>query len=1055
MPVPYKATSLPTPPISPAGEIFVEKYDLLLHWALRLAQGNREQAEDLLHEAFVQFSLRQPDLSGIENIDGYLYSVLKHLHLALLRRAKRDPLNQISPVEFDSVDLALRSSYEADQVDVQNDLRRICSFLCWRKTSAKSASYLILRFFLGYYPEEIVRIALASRNVVDHGIRIASSEARVYLTDPKRLRFMPGRGKQEKQARQDAQDSVSKFAPVLFPVPASEFLHSLNQMILASRLEECPPREELLKLYERIPAVANEGSSSSLDRTLLAHLVSCPPCLDAVNQHLRMPPLSDRFPGERLGRFRPDLGEGRSVVRRAPEGRGSQMHEEQAFQEMRTAVDGILKVAQTRLRECFEHQPKKLIVAVNGEIVAAQEITSEHNKQSIRLNKKEPIDFIEVFSEQRIRLAFISMAGRSLERSQVLSQHVPLSSGRSLEASLGFTSSSLSLEVTYNDPLLAHTVDPLADEFEQEPQWILDPETSVRSRSISWGKWIKELLISVPERWAGSLESFRVPIFGTALLLLFAAVGGLYFAHTRRQSLEAEAVLDAALQQESRPIAAGHLVHRVFDYEVTSPDGLQTIQRGTVDVWKGAEKTQFAMRLSSQDGALQAGIWKSAEGSYSSYKNHKLIDHAATPDGLRDAVTADSESRWMSEPSAGAFKALTSSQGSMAIRHLHDDSVIEYRPVTNAVAGNRPHLVNAVLTLHSNRRAINEVLWIEQDGQVRRYSYREVRYEEREATSSDTNIFSPDESLVRKHAFVKRSSILSASKAVFLAHLNLKAFVLLNTVNADSGEQIAVTRTPSQRLSIRGVLPSEGRLAEVKRALAPLDENPFVDISLTTADQLSAASSDSHSILKPSSITVESYEIDAQTIPAEGRLKAYFSRRGYSGKDLDKQIEGFCQEALSHSSKALQQAWTLHILASSFSMDDWRHMSPNDRKQWIALYLRHSTDLQAEAQAIHQSLAVLLLNASSDTAESKQGRASTEPSLSSSQASLNALSDQLLEQSSVADRVLRSALTASGGPVPDLDNLFRQLQLSLASTDRAIQEIEYRAQSLEVSKVVR
>jgi DNA-directed RNA polymerase specialized sigma24 family protein len=86
--MPHKATNFTRQPASRVGELFVEKYDQLLQWALRLTHGDREQAEDLLHEAFVHFTLRQLDFTGVENIDGYLYTVLKHFHLSTLRRSK-------------------------------------------------------------------------------------------------------------------------------------------------------------------------------------------------------------------------------------------------------------------------------------------------------------------------------------------------------------------------------------------------------------------------------------------------------------------------------------------------------------------------------------------------------------------------------------------------------------------------------------------------------------------------------------------------------------------------------------------------------------------------------------------------------------------------------------------------------------------------------------------------------------------------------------------------------------------------------------------------------
>jgi hypothetical protein len=106
-------------------------------------------------------------------------------------------------------------------------------------------------------------------------------------------------------------------------------------------------------------------------------------------------------------------------------------------------------------------------------------------------------------------------------------------------------------------------------------------------------------------------------------------------------------------------------------------------------------------------------------------------------------------------------------------------------------------------------------------------------------------------------------------------------------------------------------------------------------------------------------------------------------------------------------------------------------------------------------QAIHQSLSILLPKGSGDMTETKQGAADSVPSLSQDRTSIDVLSDQLLKQSSEADRALRSTLTASGRPPQDVDAQCLQLQLSLANAERAIHEIEHRAEKLEVSTVVR
>ena len=62
--------------------LFIERYQRLLNSALQLTDGNREWAEDIVHDAFIQFSFSRPDINAIENLDGYLYGMLRKLHLS-------------------------------------------------------------------------------------------------------------------------------------------------------------------------------------------------------------------------------------------------------------------------------------------------------------------------------------------------------------------------------------------------------------------------------------------------------------------------------------------------------------------------------------------------------------------------------------------------------------------------------------------------------------------------------------------------------------------------------------------------------------------------------------------------------------------------------------------------------------------------------------------------------------------------------------------------------------------------------------------------------------
>src|SRR6266850_1498474 len=124
-------------------ELFIERYDQMLSWALHLTDQDRELAEDLLHDAFIQFSFAPRDLNAIHNLEGYLYGMLRNLHLSQERRASRSRFQQLSVIEYESAETGMRTADPRDQIQVQDQLRRVCHYACVRKEQAKLASVLI------------------------------------------------------------------------------------------------------------------------------------------------------------------------------------------------------------------------------------------------------------------------------------------------------------------------------------------------------------------------------------------------------------------------------------------------------------------------------------------------------------------------------------------------------------------------------------------------------------------------------------------------------------------------------------------------------------------------------------------------------------------------------------------------------------------------------------------------------------------------------------------------------------------------------------------------
>ena len=84
-------------------ELFAERYETLLVWALQLTHQQREPAEDLVQDAFVQFMLARTQLEEIENINGYLRRLLRNMYLSRVTRlAQRLHDSALSIADYDT-----------------------------------------------------------------------------------------------------------------------------------------------------------------------------------------------------------------------------------------------------------------------------------------------------------------------------------------------------------------------------------------------------------------------------------------------------------------------------------------------------------------------------------------------------------------------------------------------------------------------------------------------------------------------------------------------------------------------------------------------------------------------------------------------------------------------------------------------------------------------------------------------------------------------------------------------------------------------------------------
>ena len=420
------------PRVEPTHEsLFLQRYERLVAWAAGLCGHDREQAEDLVHDAFLAFTQARPDLSDIDNLDGYLRGMLKKLRVSAVRQATRGGPTSLSMIDHDSAALGLRA-VGAATVEAKHELDCVCRYACARKSSSKAGSILILRFFHGYFPSEIARIARCDARVVDELLRIARREAKLFRDAPSRLKFFT-------ETRNIPPLSVADTAA---PDDPDEFLRALQDAIFKAVVGTCPTPETLEAFYAA-PASAS-ASTRSMDAAGLAHLVSCRACLDLINSILRLTSSDHRSPHDMLGPG------SRGGTRRI--GRAGRPSEEASRRRER------------RWRTSYEHRASKLRILVNGFLVGSHSVGSALTRQTVAVTLNEPVGSVEVVSERGVRLAFLDVEPQPrghVEQTVV----VALSEDRMLRVGISFASPWPEVDVEYEDPhWREHDLSECADE---------------------------------------------------------------------------------------------------------------------------------------------------------------------------------------------------------------------------------------------------------------------------------------------------------------------------------------------------------------------------------------------------------------------------------------------------------------------------------------------------------------------------------------------------------------------------------------------------------------
>jgi DNA-directed RNA polymerase specialized sigma24 family protein len=873
--------------------IFLNHYDWLLDWARQHTQGASDEAEDLVQDLYVRFVQMKsgPTFIDDDQIRAYLYTSLRNLFISRKLRSGRDAVSGLLTVDFDSVAFAMSAVDRSQLLYVRSDLAGICEYACIRRKTSRAASALILRFFLGYLSTEVMALLKTKRSNLDTLIETARLEAKAYLNRPGVLRFL------------SRSERKSASFPRSLPEDPEALFAELQRRIFSETEGTCLLPEELEDRYL-------QPEPPGFTTQEVAHLASCRTCLNRASRVLGLPELILRFFSEG------DLPEGTNPP-------------------AASTGEESLKKLRRRLRETYEHRPKKLQIAVDGEVRGVQTITGASSKLQIKLPPLSKPGFVEVLSEQGLGLLYFDLQQETLDVPAPLVAAVDLSDGRQLSVSLTLVGGAPVIDVSYYDPLLDVGIDsppsaqaPLTHLFDPPPP----PETKLSDgeASLNTGSWHSRFISDV----------LRARPWIIAIAVGLCVLIGLGLAHTRilgsaRQQATAATILAQSLRQTARAVPSHGALHETFSLEIRSGQGM-TIGTADVDLLRSADRPLEILHLRASSGDVLASHWVDASGEARDFSK---------PEKSKRGVTAPAinvqEKVWQHPPDAADFEQLAGTNQDLQFREVQNGYEVSFkRPASSDNASIvEGHLIVATATV----RPIAETLLVQSGGETREYQFKELRYE----------VLRPDQ--VRPSDFVPDGYVHSAhhwASAGTNVRLTLEALQILSNQPENIQAAVDLERHPDGSVDVTGVLPTRQDARSLIRSLRSLRGGTLFQFDIHSADEPLTRR-------RPSAVELSSsVSIATDHIPLENMLRASRPvRSGHSSAELEDHVRQAARELVERSARVRRAAWAISQIGSlDFRKRELAAMSMQDKQLWLVLLTHPLKTCNTELNAIQASL---------------------------------------------------------------------------------------------------
>lgn len=901
-------------------ELFLTKYVRLCGWALNLTQNDRERAEDLVHDLYVQLVHTRPNLDAITNLDGYLYRSLYNLNISQLRRRANNQVQSLSVVDFDSAESSLRAADPRELIRYQDDLRQVCHYASIRKESSKAGSALILRFLHGYFPREIALVMKCTREAVEERLRLARNEARQFLQNPTQLRFL----------LKPAETTLP--APKTgFVQPVDQLLLELRQQVFDSRRGTCLHVSELKQLYSR---------TSKLDHATLSHLVSCPECLEETNQILNLPPLADRFPTDTIGIDQPPRSGNnkRTGGGDGGDGDGGGAGAEEQIHKFRRRAQQIL-----------EQRPQSLRISINGNVAAEQLVTSDSCTQILNLNNLQEIEFIEVLSEQQTLLLMISLTDQPL--SGILHSRIALSDDRRLDLSVDLDETTPRVEVVYRD------LSAVSQAKTASPRLV----TAAPAHSLA--TTISKLFVQLKQAFRLVLNP--AAITATVALILVTVLLFVRFSVPR---VTAGELLDRVTRVETTILENADIAtYRTLSLETRRSDRAELIKQ-RVEIWHSAKLRKTSRRIYDAAGKLSKGEWSQTDGAATIYQPGRSPESRVSAGLAGDAIIEAGE-YWRLDLSAQSFRALVKNSDSIVVKEDPTSYLLTFNADKPAV------ITHATLRIDKqSTRSVEQTLILNQNGVASEVHFVETGFEQTSLDAAPQSAFEPDKEFGISSTSLRApersdSKIVSAPEVVASVELEIEVTYLLNRIKANLGEQISVSRTAGGTLRVEAITETQSRKAEILQALEPVRNNPAVRIDVSTVAEAARRVDTTSHTKNPIDREVE---VADSSGPSDSELRTYFMSR-VPPDAVDSEIRTFTQAVMSNSRQAVLRASALQKLVQQFSASDVQSLSSDAREKWSTMIREQIVGYQRSVAAVRNNLRRIYPAAGSATAIARAG----------------------------------------------------------------------------------